>query len=368
MKSPVIRTRPLNDTQTLEPKVSVSAQVLELGNLFEVGALAARIGALITAFRKQVPECVIAVAAFDVTARTIRGIECSDQVEEVVAAQLAVQLSAADFIKSLDQAQDGMAVAPPSAMLPDNSLSRWVAHRISPDLVCLVGVWREKSFGDFQAIDSNEIAEFAKGVAVTLMLRVCYDRENIENLCAFFDRCNMAFLVVDGALRLLRSNQLAERLIRNGDYLAAGSDELQTGNASLDLRLRRNVSEMLSLGGLREAAIVPLQSKKDGALIKATVIPLRTASDHLAGAPIAAIAVPYAEQSGISSSDLLGLGFTKAEADLVAALLEGKTIKEYAQLKGRAIPTVRAHLKRVMMRLRVHRQADLVRILLGMTR
>jgi len=346
----------------------VPAQVLELGNLFEVGALANRIGALITGFRKQVPECVIAVAAFDLTARTIRGIECSDQVDEVVAAQLAVQLSAADFITSLDQAPDGATVAVPAGMLPDNTLSRWILHRVSPDLVCLVGVWREKEFGDFQTIDAGEIGEFARGVAVTLTLRVCYDRENIDNLCTFFDRCNMAFLVVDGGLRLLRTNQLAERLIRNGDYLASAGNELQTGNASLDMRLRRNVSEILSLAGIRETAIVPLQSKKDGALIKATVIPLRMASDHLAGAPIAAIAVPYAEQAGISSSDLLGLGFTKAEAELVAALLEGKTIKEYAQLKGRAIPTVRAHLKRVMMRLRVHRQADLVRILLGMTR
>lgn len=57
-------------------------------------------------------------------------------------------------------------------------------------------------------------------------------------------------------------------------------------------------------------------------------------------------------------------GFTKAEAAVAAALMEGKTLNEIAASLHVSTNTVRAHLKRLFSKTRTSRQAELV-LLLG---
>lgn len=57
-------------------------------------------------------------------------------------------------------------------------------------------------------------------------------------------------------------------------------------------------------------------------------------------------------------------GFTKAEAAVAAAMMEGKTLQEIAGSLHVSTNTVRAHLKRLFSKTRTSRQAELV-LLLG---
>lgn len=56
---------------------------------------------------------------------------------------------------------------------------------------------------------------------------------------------------------------------------------------------------------------------------------------------------------------------TPTEAELAAALGEGRSLLQFALERGCAEQTARVHLKRVLQKTRTHRQADLVRLLLS---
>jgi DNA-binding CsgD family transcriptional regulator len=58
------------------------------------------------------------------------------------------------------------------------------------------------------------------------------------------------------------------------------------------------------------------------------------------------------------------LGLTKAEAELAVLLATGRSVEEAARDLGRAPETARTQMKRVLARTKVHRQADLVRLVL----
>ncbi|MXX61191.1 MAG: helix-turn-helix transcriptional regulator [Holophagales bacterium] len=57
-------------------------------------------------------------------------------------------------------------------------------------------------------------------------------------------------------------------------------------------------------------------------------------------------------------------GLTPAEGDVAAALAEGRTVSEIAATTGRKESTVRWHVKNLHSKLDVHRQVDVVRLVL----
>jgi DNA-binding CsgD family transcriptional regulator len=56
---------------------------------------------------------------------------------------------------------------------------------------------------------------------------------------------------------------------------------------------------------------------------------------------------------------------TPTEAALASALVEGKTLAEFAALRGCTEETVRTHVKRLLGKVGVRRQSELVRDLLA---
>ena len=56
-------------------------------------------------------------------------------------------------------------------------------------------------------------------------------------------------------------------------------------------------------------------------------------------------------------------GPTRAEAELVAGLLRGERLEDYAERAGITLNTARTHLKSVFGKTDTHRQAELIRLL-----
>ncbi len=60
-------------------------------------------------------------------------------------------------------------------------------------------------------------------------------------------------------------------------------------------------------------------------------------------------------------------GLTPAECSVAAQLAEGLTVREIAACTGRSENTVRWHVRNLHSKLGVHRQADVVRLVLSAT-
>ena len=346
------------------PQPDLLVEALQSRALFQAGSLAACIAGLIASVRRHLPECSVAVMTVDRATRTVVGVTCSDDVADET---LAPAIALLDGIFSAPGLDAGP--APPPNPLPDMDPALWVCREISDRLNAVVIVWRENDFGAFGELDVATVAAFAEAVAAILRLRIAHDGETVNRLCSLFDQSGMGFIVLDGAMNLQHTNDRGGKLIASRAYLTRDGDRLEASNGALAARLRHNIANLLVEGPAQAdgALILPLQNSNDASVIKAMVLRLRTVQDRLAGPALAALVIPFAgPDSALSASELQAMGFTKAEAHLAVALLDGMTVKEYARARGRAVPTVRAQLKRAMTRLNVHRQADLVRVLVGL--
>ena len=58
------------------------------------------------------------------------------------------------------------------------------------------------------------------------------------------------------------------------------------------------------------------------------------------------------------------LGLTPKEGRIAAALAEGRTVRDIAETRGREVSTIRWHLREINRKLKISRQADLVRLVL----
>lgn len=66
----------------------------------------------------------------------------------------------------------------------------------------------------------------------------------------------------------------------------------------------------------------------------------------------------------VSITELMdGFGFTPAEANVALSIAKGKTAQDIATELTLAVPTIRTHIQRIMHKLSVNKQADIVRIL-----
>ncbi len=72
----------------------------------------------------------------------------------------------------------------------------------------------------------------------------------------------------------------------------------------------------------------------------------------------------YPDDPGYPSSEavLVRYGLTPAQARIAALVGEGLTLNEIADRLGNSVHTVRTTLKQIFLRLGVHRQADLARL------
>jgi DNA-binding CsgD family transcriptional regulator len=169
------------------------------------------------------------------------------------------------------------------------------------------------------------------------------------------DALDLPLLAVDRGQRIVFSNASAEELLQGGRCLFRSNGRLAGRDAATNDALEGLVAS--SRGARRLCA--------------------RSAHGGEA-AEIYALAVPFAErQHLLLLVDRRGVGLdtdriaqlfdlTPAEARLARALVSGRTLSEYAGEGGISLHTVRSHLRQVLDKAGMRRQADLVRALAGL--
>jgi DNA-binding CsgD family transcriptional regulator len=164
----------------------------------------------------------------------------------------------------------------------------------------------------------------------------------------------------------LRADQAAD--------LAAMAESLATGMVLIDSAMEVrgiNLAARQLLASHPELGVVNgrlrLPAEQGGLLVH--VMPLNRPQDGRPGAAVAALFLtnPHAPTRAPVEVFVSHYGLTPSETRVLVALLEGKNPRAIAAAQGVAMPTVRTHLRRIYEKTGAAGQADVVRLVAGLS-
>jgi DNA-binding CsgD family transcriptional regulator/PAS domain-containing protein len=188
---------------------------------------------------------------------------------------------------------------------------------------------------------------------------------------AALEHLTAAFLVLDGAGRILHANTAARALLAAADGVTITSAGLAGAAPSITAQVQAGLEVARGRSGLPPAsAAVRLPRPSGAAPLAMVALPLRPGgalSDRggWGGAPATLVCItdPDAEAKPPQEQLVALFGLTQAEATLAGALLAGRDLREIAERSGRSINTLRSQLATLMAKTDTSRQAELVRLL-----
>jgi DNA-binding CsgD family transcriptional regulator/PAS domain-containing protein len=219
---------------------------------------------------------------------------------------------------------------------------------------------------DFSALQAGRLGMLAPhfGQAIGLQSRRQDGADLDQRLRRHLDRLRCGLIVCAGDGRVQWMNRSAQATLAGSRGVSLRAGCLRAAGAAADARLRRDLSELADggTGGIRYLSLgqgadclhlalqgLCLEPRAPGG---ATSV-LLAVTGAGAGAPISAAAI----------ATLFGL--TPAEACLVAGLVAGYSLEQYAVRRGVSLGTVRGQLKQVLGKTGATRQAELVRLVLS---
>ena len=175
-----------------------------------------------------------------------------------------------------------------------------------------------------------------------------------------------ALFAVDAAGRIAYANANAERLLAEGGCLVSRGGRIGAACSDDDARLRQLVREVHASGCGISLALSGLRDPADAVLLNIAPLAPSRAGD-LAGALVLITARARRQPMRPSARALTEtFGLSSAESAVALALCDGKTPDEHAQASGVSVATVRTQLRAVFEKTQTRRQAETVRLLLGM--
>jgi DNA-binding CsgD family transcriptional regulator len=181
---------------------------------------------------------------------------------------------------------------------------------------------------------------------------------------AALDRIDHGIILVNSHGRVLFANRVAGAIIALGDGLALSPEGLQPASTQDGRRLGRLIAQVAS-GGSGGTMRVARPSLGEPFLL--LVAPTRPQgpwpiNEH----PAAIIFITDPDRPATPDHQLLMELFdlTSAEARVALSIAAGNGAQESARALRMSAHTVHTHLRRIFRKLGVHRQADLVRVLM----
>jgi DNA-binding CsgD family transcriptional regulator/PAS domain-containing protein len=239
-----------------------------------------------------------------------------------------------------------------------------------------IGSWviahhAERGRGMFTTEDVRWYSEVMKHATRALRLDVLRRREltRTGSLAAALDQLSTAIILVSRDGRVIDANASAKDILdsRSGLRLVAG--RLWPDDAGARQALMRAIAacgvragpDDLPFGG----TTLPVPRAADRPIFM-QIVPLDLGSSlahPTAATCMIVITDPNAQTPRGASAIARSLGLTPAESRIAALLAEGLSTSEIAEREGRKVETVRTYVKRVMGRMGVNRQSEVVRIL-----
>ena len=187
------------------------------------------------------------------------------------------------------------------------------------------------------------------------------------------DRLPLGIVLLDSKAHVLHANTRAHALAQESEILRIGNSflgeqELHATRHSDDLRLQTSMRKVVSTGrGL------PIQAGHGMRLpglrhdLHLLISPLPQQSEPFGTQAAGAVFIsnPATVLHELDAVLRLTYGLTVAESLLAQALVNGLSVKEFADERGTSIHTVRVQLKAITSKVGVRRQTELVRTILN---
>jgi DNA-binding CsgD family transcriptional regulator len=231
---------------------------------------------------------------------------------------------------------------------------------------------RSKSSGAFTG---NELALFQFLMphlqsAVAIHGRIAGIEADLRTATSALDHFSSGVLVMDCNFRVTFLNRSAEALLQSRDCLMLLADGLRASCRQETERLRNQISAVANAANAaaQPAGQAIFVSRPSGRKpLEVLVAPLPEQSVLEKRRRAAALFLTDPEQQGEPDAKPLRdlFGFTQAEVRVANALLQGKSVEEYADESAVSINTARTHVKRIYSKAGVKRQSELFRLLLS---
>lgn len=189
---------------------------------------------------------------------------------------------------------------------------------------------------------------------------------------AVHDRLDIAIAVVDADLRAVVLNRAAEAIVARGDGLVRSRNLLEAGKPNEIRLLRRLVRQAISDDPRAPVPHVIRLTRPAGAGPPWCVLVRRLdwSEGPSTREPLAALVLesPTSDPENVAPTLIAAFGLTRREAALAALLARGDDVAEAASRLGITTGTARNYLKSAFLKTKTRRQAELVVLILRMTR
>ena len=201
--------------------------------------------------------------------------------------------------------------------------------------------------------------------ALQIQLRLGLADEIAEATVDLLQRLGLGLLILDPGRRLLFGNALAERLLRDGSALRLSNGRVRAvgkdaaGFAEMVEQAARTSADK----GQDAGGTLHLRAGRGSArrLLIAPLAATRCAFGISIPAVLVLISDPDEQPTASVEQLCAAFGLTHAEGLLLAGVVAGQSLADYAERTGIALETARTHAKRLLSKSGYHRQIDLVR-------
>ncbi|EOT7836633.1 helix-turn-helix transcriptional regulator [Pseudomonas aeruginosa] len=237
---------------------------------------------------------------------------------------------------------------------------------------CRIRVSRGLESPGFTEQDKAMLAYFLPHLERSVSLHTQINRiETERNLYAgAVDQFAVGTIILDENGKILQTNQVANRLLKEKDGLKISADSLQVGTPRDCQEFRRLVKQALQSQQAAEPSVVeamrvqrPSGRTDLGIIVRSVPLSEWNEGKHC---PSVVIFVSDPEQESSAPQEIVKALFdlTPAEAHLAMLLANGLTLDEASEEQGISRNTARAHLRSTFSKTGVTRQTMLVRLIL----
>jgi DNA-binding CsgD family transcriptional regulator/PAS domain-containing protein len=237
---------------------------------------------------------------------------------------------------------------------------------------CRIRISRSPEHPPFSEAEKELLALFVPHLERTVQLHMRLNRfESERDLYAgAVDQMAVGTIILDEEGKVLQTNQVAERLLRDKDGLKRVDGGLQVGNARDNQEFRRLVKQaLLSQKSSNPSVVEALRVQRPsgradlGIIVRSIPLPQWNEGKQC---PSVAIFISDPEQESSAPQEIVRALFdlTPAETQLAMLLANGLTLDEASDELNISRNTARAHLRSTFSKTGVTRQTMLVRLIL----
>lgn len=200
--------------------------------------------------------------------------------------------------------------------------------------------------------------------AVHVRHRIGGLEEKVRQLSAALDDLPQGMLIAGRLGQIIFMNRRAETLVREKDGLWIGPDGLCASRSQDTMELRARIGQVTGRPDAAGGVLSIARPGKDP--LKLLVAPIPPSRWSLqTSAALIWIAFPEPEEPSRPGPLQRLFSFTAMEARLAAALLDGKSLQEFAVSAGITTHTAKTHLKNLFSKTGVRRQSAFIRHVLS---